>query len=66
MPAEELPEQPGRLLARRPIERIGRYRVGAGETFDERLDAGLRLRQVGRQFRRPRDWPRDLETGLLR
>ena len=59
MPAEELGEQPGRLLRWGPLGRVGRHDVGSGQALDERLDPRLGLRQVGRQLGGPGDRPRD-------
>ena len=59
VPAEELGEQPRRLLRLRPVGRVGRHALGSGQAVDERLDARLALGQVGRQLGVARDGARE-------
>ena len=63
MPAEELSEQPCRLLCRSPVEGIGRHDVGAGHPLDEGLDPRLGLGQVGWHRREAEGRPGHLAPG---
>ena len=66
MPAEQLGEQPRRLLRRRPLGRVGRDDVGSGQAVDQRLDSGLALGQVGRERGDAGHRARHDEPGLAR
>ena len=59
MPAEELGEQPAAPAARASGRRVVGHDRRVREPLDERLHAGLRLGQVGRQLGVARDRPRD-------
>ena len=63
MPAEQLGEEPRRLLVRGPFRRVGRDDVGAGQARDECLGPRLCFGQVGRELSGPFDRPWDLQSG---